>query len=113
MEAEETASHLLLECRGVASTRQEFLGNPGTMSEACRSPSAVLRFLKELGWLEWSAAQTPHAERAQSRGLTAENSPRGKNYELLSHQSHIARCPPHSATRTKPITVMKFSLRKI
>lgn len=48
---EETAAHLLLECDSVAVQRQDHLGSPRTLQEACTDISELLAFLEETGWL--------------------------------------------------------------
>lgn len=52
MEEEETAAHVLLECRGVAPYRARYLGSPGSVQEAITNVKALGAFLAELGWLE-------------------------------------------------------------
>lgn len=52
MEAEETATHVLLECGSVASQRTAFLGTPGSLQEACGNITGLLAFLDDIGWLE-------------------------------------------------------------
>ncbi|KAI5643461.1 RNase H domain-containing protein [Phthorimaea operculella] len=51
LNAEETASHVILACEGVAIHRAEILDNPGSLQEACERPRRLLSFWKELGWL--------------------------------------------------------------
>ncbi|KAI5644946.1 RNase H domain-containing protein [Phthorimaea operculella] len=51
LNAEETASHVILACEGLAIHRAEILDNPGSLQEACERPRRLLSFWKELGWL--------------------------------------------------------------
>lgn len=48
---EETAAHVILECEAVAPQRLQILGTVRSLREACESPSKILRFWAELGWL--------------------------------------------------------------
>lgn len=52
MEAEETATHILLECAGVANYRALHLGSPRSLQEVVGNVKGLLGFLKELGWHE-------------------------------------------------------------
>ncbi|CAH2261340.1 jg7872, partial [Pararge aegeria aegeria] len=49
MEADETPTHVLLRCRGVAEQRAAYLCSP---AEALGDLGGLLRFWSELGWLE-------------------------------------------------------------
>ncbi|KAI5634242.1 hypothetical protein NE865_13043 [Phthorimaea operculella] len=52
MEEEETAVHVVLHCKEVATYRAKYLGNPGSIPEALSDLVGLLSFLGELGWLE-------------------------------------------------------------
>ncbi|CAF4872602.1 unnamed protein product [Pieris macdunnoughi] len=49
--AEETVTHVVLECEAVAKQRTEILGTVRSLREACEVPRKLLCFWKELGWL--------------------------------------------------------------
>lgn len=50
--AEETPSHVILECVGVEEQRAQILKSPRSLLEACECPRRLLSFWKELGWLD-------------------------------------------------------------
>ncbi|CAH2233450.1 jg937 [Pararge aegeria aegeria] len=52
MEADETSTHVLLRCRGVAEQRAAYLGSPASLPEALGDLGGLLSFWSELGWLE-------------------------------------------------------------
>ncbi|CAH2243554.1 jg1601 [Pararge aegeria aegeria] len=52
MEADETPTHVLLRCRGVAEQRAAYLGSPASLPEALGYLGGLLNFWSELGWLE-------------------------------------------------------------
>ncbi|CAH2245066.1 jg15904 [Pararge aegeria aegeria] len=52
MEADETPTHVLLQCRGVAEHRAAYLGSPALLPEALGDLGGLLSFWSELGWLE-------------------------------------------------------------
>ncbi|CAF4919851.1 unnamed protein product [Pieris macdunnoughi] len=49
--AEETVTHVVLECEAVANQREKILGTVRSLREACEVPRRLLCFWKELGWL--------------------------------------------------------------
>lgn len=53
LSAEETATHVILECAGVAKQRAEILNAPRSLREACGDTRRILRFWTELGWLDY------------------------------------------------------------
>ncbi|XP_063536077.1 uncharacterized protein LOC134751034 [Cydia strobilella] len=50
METEETASHVVLECSGVAPYRAKHLGSPRDLPEVLLNIKGLIGFLEELGW---------------------------------------------------------------
>ncbi|CAH2244703.1 jg1358 [Pararge aegeria aegeria] len=52
MEADETPTHVLLQCRGVKEQRAAYLGSPASLPEALGDLGGLLSFWSELGWLE-------------------------------------------------------------
>ncbi|CAH2262751.1 jg14975 [Pararge aegeria aegeria] len=54
MEAHETPTHVLLQCRGVKEQRVPcaYLGSPASLPEALGDLGGLLSFWSELGWLE-------------------------------------------------------------
>ncbi|CAH2227581.1 jg18974 [Pararge aegeria aegeria] len=52
MEADETPTHVLLQCRGVEEQRAAYLGSPASLPEALGDLGGLLSFWSELGWLE-------------------------------------------------------------
>ncbi|CAH2255465.1 jg15443 [Pararge aegeria aegeria] len=52
MEADETPTHVMLECTGVAERREVYLRSPATLPEVLGNLGGMLSFWKELGWLE-------------------------------------------------------------
>ncbi|CAH2254189.1 jg14375 [Pararge aegeria aegeria] len=52
MEANETPTHVLLQCRGVDEQRAAYLGSPVSLPEALGDLGGLLSFWSELGWLE-------------------------------------------------------------
>ncbi|CAH2235082.1 jg14561 [Pararge aegeria aegeria] len=52
MEADETPTHVMLQCRGVAEQRTAYLGSPASLPEALGDLGGLLSFWSELGWLE-------------------------------------------------------------
>ncbi|XP_045452992.1 uncharacterized protein LOC123662152 [Melitaea cinxia] len=52
MGTEETATHVLLYCPGVAAYRAQHLGTLKTLPEIFKKPKKLLKFLEELGWQE-------------------------------------------------------------
>ncbi|CAH2262386.1 jg26893 [Pararge aegeria aegeria] len=57
MEADETPTHVLLRCRGVAGQRAAYLGSPASLPKALGDLSGLLSFWSELGWLEWPSGK--------------------------------------------------------
>lgn len=51
LRAEETVTHVILECEGVADQRAKILHNVRSLREACDCPRRLLSFWKELCWL--------------------------------------------------------------
>ncbi|CAH2260596.1 jg18275 [Pararge aegeria aegeria] len=51
-EADETPTHVLQQCRGVAEQRAAYLGSPAALPEALGDLGGLLSFWSELGWLE-------------------------------------------------------------
>ncbi|KAG7307057.1 hypothetical protein JYU34_007191 [Plutella xylostella] len=51
MEEDETASHVLLHCKGVETIRSKILGSPGSLREVMSNLGRLLAFWRELGWL--------------------------------------------------------------
>ncbi|CAH4034908.1 unnamed protein product [Pieris brassicae] len=49
--AEESVTHVVLECEAVANQRTKILGTVRSLREACEVPGRLLCFWKELGWL--------------------------------------------------------------
>ncbi|CAH2216946.1 jg17948, partial [Pararge aegeria aegeria] len=52
MEADETTTHILLRCRGVAEQRAAYYGSPASLPEALGDLGGLQSFWSELGWLE-------------------------------------------------------------
>ncbi|CAH2232604.1 jg14798 [Pararge aegeria aegeria] len=52
METEETATHVMLQCNGVAEQRAAHLGSSATLHEALGDLGGLLSFWSELDWLE-------------------------------------------------------------
>ncbi|CAH2266785.1 jg14953 [Pararge aegeria aegeria] len=52
MEADETPTHVLLRCTGVAEQCAAYLGAPASLPEALGDLGGLIRFWSELGWLE-------------------------------------------------------------
>lgn len=52
LDADETVTHVILECEGVTDQRAKILDNVRSLREACESPRRLLCFWKELGWLD-------------------------------------------------------------
>ncbi|XP_069356405.1 uncharacterized protein [Maniola hyperantus] len=52
MEVDETPTHVVLECTGVAEQRERHLGSPTSFHEALGNLGGLLGFWSELGWLE-------------------------------------------------------------
>ncbi|CAH2217508.1 jg25411 [Pararge aegeria aegeria] len=52
MEADETTTHVLLQCRGVKEQRAAYLGSPASLPEALGDLGGLISFWSELGWLE-------------------------------------------------------------
>ncbi|XP_069364724.1 uncharacterized protein [Maniola hyperantus] len=52
MEVDETPTHVLLECTGVADQRERHLGSPTSLHEALGNLGGLFGFWSELGWLE-------------------------------------------------------------
>ncbi|CAH2264864.1 jg5701 [Pararge aegeria aegeria] len=52
MEVDETSTHALLRCRGVAEQRAAYLGSPASLPEALGDLSGLLCLWSELGWLK-------------------------------------------------------------
>ncbi|XP_045507722.1 uncharacterized protein LOC123703686 [Colias croceus] len=50
MATEETAAHVIMECKGVAEYRARYLGSPGSLPEAFGNPHKLLGFMEELGY---------------------------------------------------------------
>ncbi|XP_063380948.1 uncharacterized protein LOC134667460 [Cydia fagiglandana] len=50
MEEEETASHVVLECSGLAPYRAKHLGSPSDLPEVLLNIKGLIGFLEELGW---------------------------------------------------------------
>ncbi|XP_063382581.1 uncharacterized protein LOC134668985 isoform X2 [Cydia fagiglandana] len=50
MEKEETASHVVLECSGLAPYRAKHLGSPRDLPEVLLNIKGLIGFLEELGW---------------------------------------------------------------
>ncbi|CAH2267998.1 jg8440 [Pararge aegeria aegeria] len=52
MEADETLTHVLLRCSGVAEKRAAYFGSSASLPEALGDLGGLLSFWSELGWLE-------------------------------------------------------------
>ncbi|CAH2239933.1 jg3364 [Pararge aegeria aegeria] len=52
MEADETPTHVLLQCRGVEEQRAAYLGSPASLPKALGDLGGLLSFWSELGWLK-------------------------------------------------------------
>ena len=52
LNAEETVTHVVLECTEVTNQRAQILKNVRSLREACENPKNLLRFWSELGWME-------------------------------------------------------------
>ncbi|CAH2268954.1 jg15980 [Pararge aegeria aegeria] len=52
MEADETPTHVLLQCRGEAMQRAACLGSPASLPEALDDLGGLLSYWSELGWLK-------------------------------------------------------------
>ncbi|CAH2209205.1 jg15218 [Pararge aegeria aegeria] len=52
MEADETPTHVLLQCRGVAEQHAAYLGSPASVPEGLGDLGGLQSFWSELGWLE-------------------------------------------------------------
>ncbi|CAH2237955.1 jg4649 [Pararge aegeria aegeria] len=50
--ADETPSHVMLECTGVTEQCEIYLGSPATIPEVLSNLGGMLGFWYELGWLE-------------------------------------------------------------
>ncbi|CAH2228138.1 jg27919 [Pararge aegeria aegeria] len=52
MEANQTPTHVMLECTGVTEQREIYLGSPATIPEVLSNLGGMLGLWNELGWLE-------------------------------------------------------------
>ncbi|CAH2241785.1 jg16347 [Pararge aegeria aegeria] len=85
MEADETPTHVMLECMGVTDQREIYVGSPATIPEVLSNLGGMLGFSNELGWLE-KRATAGNFYVQQAKRLRAETAQREEEEDFFTFE---------------------------